>query len=174
MRTRLKFCRLSSRIVILALAALISACGSADGVINAATITSPGCTQIREVFRATKDDFDSIRTGPEISSRLHSQPYFNSKLILSGADSCIIRRAGSGYDYYCRWDTGANNALMGATYQAIRDQLVRCIRQGEIYQNDAGGRTSARIEIEGGEFVNYTVAAQFRTVPFYVYLYVRR
>lgn len=136
---------------------------------------APTCTQLRSVFRAAKDDFEPIRSGLEVSRRGSIYRSSESSVVLQGATSCVIRESpNSGPEYYCRWEANDNSALMGGYYRSIRDQLRSCIKQGDMSQNDSGGRTTARIEIDKDQWVTYSVVAQYQRSPYYVYFTARK
>jgi len=152
---------------------LASGCESQPTAVEANSNTAPTCAELRAAFRASLDDFDSVRSGLEVSSSSSIYKTYDTSLRMRGSSSCVIRRSATRNELYCRWEAGENRSLMGAHYRAIRDQLKSCVKEGSVSQNDRGGSTRIEVEAEKGT-VSFWVMAKYESPPYYVHLTVRR
>jgi hypothetical protein len=152
---------------------ILSSCVHGPEYIEGDPKTAPTCAELRAAFRASLDDFDSVRSGLEISKSGSVYSTYDTSLKMRGASSCVIRKSGVRNELYCRWEAGDSRPLMGAYYRAIRDQVKSCIRKGSVSQNDRGGYTHVTLYSEQG-YVSFWVMARFESPPYYVNLTVEK
>jgi hypothetical protein len=144
-------------------------------ILNArADPVSPTCKDLIAVYAGSEDDFASIRSGVEVKKYGSIYTTFVATKILTGADSCYIRKSGINYEYYCRWEAGSDRQKLGDTYQTIRDSMIYCLKSAQVWRDDNGGTTRARLQASNEELVTYSVMAHYGSMPYYVYLTVKR
>lgn len=151
---------------------ILTGCETGPAFIQADPKMAPTCEQLRVAFRASLSDFDSVRSGLEVSKSDSIYRIFDTSLSMRNASSCVIRRYSVQDELYCRWEAGNNIDLMGAYYRAVRDQLKECIREGSVSQDDRMGSTSVDINSTKGN-VRFWVVAKYQNPPYYVYLTVQ-
>ena len=152
---------------------VLAGCATPTKFVEADPKQAPTCSEMRAIFRASENDFETIRTNLEVSRSGSIYKTFETTLKLTGASSCVVRKHGIDYEYYCRWDTGNDRALMGAHYRGIRDQLKACIKDGSVYQDDRGGSTRITVETKE-QLMSFWVMARYENAPYYVTLSVKR
>lgn len=145
---------------VLCICLILSSCAAGPEFIEGNPKTVPTCAELRAAFRASLDDFDSVRSGLEVqvSKRGSTYSIYDTSLTMRGATSCVIRKTVPRKELYCRWEVGFNESLRDAYYHAIRDQIKSCIREGKVSQDDRAGITHVMLYSEQG-YVNFFVRA---------------
>lgn len=151
---------------------LLASCTTANFVPNNESF-APTCQELRAIYRESSKDFAGIRNNLEVSKSSSIYTTYATSQKLRGASSCVVRKRLVDYEYYCRWESGNNNALMGAHYRSIRDQLKSCLKEASVWEDDRGGYTSVTIETDNGS-VSFRVSARYQNPPFYVTLTAKR
>lgn len=150
----------------------ISGCQSQPAFVPANPNTAPTCEELRAAFRAVQSGFESVRSKVEVTKANSIYRLFSTSLTMRGSSSCVVRRYGSRDDLYCRWEAGVNSALMGSYYRSIRDQLLSCLKEASVSQDDRGGSTRVVLDSTKGN-ITFWVMAHYQDTPYYVYLSVR-
>jgi hypothetical protein len=131
----------------------------------------PPCAEFRQVYlAAAQDDFSSIRSKVETRSDRSIYRLYDTTLKLSGADSCVIREHRLDFEHYCRWEAQSDDDKLVATHEAVRQQIVSCLKEAEVSRMGE----SVRVRVVGKDYgVEFHLASR-RFSTNYVTLAVRR
>lgn len=131
----------------------------------------PPCAEFRQVYlAAAEDDFSSIRSKVETRSDRSIYRLYDTTLKFSGADSCVIREHRLDFEHFCRWEAQSDGDKLLAAHEALRQQIVSCLKEAEVSRMGE----SVRVRVVGRDYGVVFHLASRRFSTNYVTLAVRR